>query len=246
MIPKIIHYCWFGNEPLGEEENRFIETWKKKLPQYKIIEWNEKNFDVQNSCEYVKQAYSEKKWAFVSDYVRLKVLKEYGGIYLDTDVEVLKSFDNLLNCQAFIGNESKYSVCTATIGAEKNSEFIQELLHLYDGRQFIKNGRVDKTPNSKIIFKYLQDNYSFKCDNYNINNYENVTIYPGEYFSPINCYTMKENITENTISIHRYASTWKSPKEHFKDKILVEITRILGEDGREKLKQLIKGESGEN
>lgn len=242
MIPKIIHYCWFGKKELGIEEKKCINSWKKKLPGYQIMEWNEDNFDIQNSCEYVRQAYAEKKWAFVSDYARLFALKQYGGIYLDTDVEVLKSFDSVLDNEAFMGVESKYSLCTATIGAEKDSHIIDEFLDLYDGRVFNRGGKIDSTPNSKIIFNYLVEKYGYEYEKEMKKEVGKLTIYPESFFSPINCYTMRECIRDETISVHRYAATWKSGSERFKDKCLVILARIFGEDGREKIKRVVKGQ----
>ena len=111
-IPKVIHYCWFGNSELPELEKKRLKSWQKKLSDYKIILWNENNSDL-SECKYVQQAYENKKFAFVSDYIRIKVLYQYGGIYLDTDVEVLKSFDHLLGAIGFLGFENKTTVGTA-------------------------------------------------------------------------------------------------------------------------------------
>ena len=116
MIPKIIHYCWFGKNPLPDDARDCIESWKKNCPDYEIKEWNEENFDI-NTCAYVKEAYDKKKWAFITDFVRLKVLYDYGGIYMDTDVEVCKSLDPLLKWDAFSGFESDNNIPTGTIGA---------------------------------------------------------------------------------------------------------------------------------
>lgn len=238
MIPKIIHYCWFGDKSLGESEFACIETWKKMLPDYRIFEWNEKNFSLENTCEYVKQAYSEKKWAFVSDYVRMAVLYKYGGIYLDTDVEVIRSFNPLLDENAFICSESLYSMCTATIGAKKHADIILEFLRLYNNRSFVVNGKIDYSPNSKLLFNYLHDKYGYISNNNICNINKKITIYPSCYFSPLNCYTMKEFRTSNTYSIHRYSATWKNKHQKFKDKLLVLLTRIIGENGRDFLKKL--------
>ena len=119
MIPKKIHYCWFGGNPLPELAIKCLESWKKYCPDYEIIEWNETNFNL-DSCEYVREAYQAKKWAFVSDYARLKVVYDNGGIYLDTDVELIKSLDRLLKNKSFFGTETTGVVATGLgFGAEK-------------------------------------------------------------------------------------------------------------------------------
>ena len=161
MIPKIIHYCWFGGNELSKDAKKYIEIWHSLCPEYQIIEWNETNFDVE-SVPYVREAYEQRKWAFVSDYARLYALKKYGGIYLDTDVEILKPLDALLYNKAFIGAESKYSICTAVIGAEKDASFIGELMSLYDGIHFVNKQKIDLTPNSQRVFEYLKSVYDYK------------------------------------------------------------------------------------
>lgn len=239
MIPKTIHYCWFGKKAKPNKVQEYIGTWKKHNPDYTIIEWNEDNFDM-NVCDYVKEAYLEKKWAFVSDYVRLYVLYEYGGIYLDTDVEVLGSYTPFLENEAFIGVESQVSMCTATIGAEKESSFIKNILESYDNSHFLIDGKMDIVPNSQRIYNILKNEYGYKFKNDTIQHLSACTIYPQEYFSPINCYTNREMRTNNTVSIHRYAGTWKDSKSKAKDKAMVFVTRIIGESNREKIKKLIK------
>ena len=125
MIPKIIHYCWFGGNELPEESKRYIESWKRYCPDYQIIKWSEENFDV-NSVPYTKEAYEEKKWAFITDYVRLKVLYESGGIYMDTDVEVIKPLDDLLTEPGFSGFELPDKVLLGIMACEKENKFIGE------------------------------------------------------------------------------------------------------------------------
>ena len=120
MIPKIIHYCWFGGKKKPENVEQYILSWKNKCPDYEIREWNENNFDIKSNC-FCKEAYEKKKWAFVSDYARLAILYKYGGIYMDTDVEVIKPFDNLLTYQAFLCFESSKMVSIGTLGAKKES-----------------------------------------------------------------------------------------------------------------------------
>lgn len=235
MIPKIIHYCWFGGKPLNKDAERYIKSWRNICPDYMIMEWNETNFDV-NAVPYVKEAYDRKKWAFVSDYVRLYALKNFGGIYLDTDVEIKKSLDQFLRNRAFIGAESKYSVCTAVIGAEKNAEFIDELLRLYDNLHFVNRKKFDVKPNSQRIFEYLEVKYDYKDSDRPIY-WNDCTLYPKDYFSPINCYTFKQENTNNTYCIHHFAGTWKNKNEIYINKAKALLTRIIGEDCRNTLKK---------
>lgn len=239
MIPKIIHYCWFGSSPLDKSSSFFIKRWKELLPEYDIIRWDEKNFDIESN-NYVKQAYAAKKWAFVSDYVRLKVLYEYGGIYLDTDVELLKKFDDLLENKCFFCSESKYSICTAVIGAEKHSLFISELLEIYRNKVFKLGNSFNLTPNSKIVYEFLKSKYDYSTSINNISKFESVSIYPSFYFSPISCYDLSNKINDKTIAIHRFSSSWKTKNQKIKDYLLVVFTKIFGEELREKLRSILK------
>lgn len=140
MIPKVIHYCWFGGNPLPKELQDYIDTWKEKCPDYEIKCWNESNYDYTKN-EYMKQAFEKGKWGFVSDYVGYDVVYKYGGIYLDTDVEVIKNFDDLLENKIFMGiesNENGYFINPGlAFGAEKNNNDIGNLLHEYDKIKFI-------------------------------------------------------------------------------------------------------------
>lgn len=129
MIPKKIHYCWFGGNPYPEDFLKYLESWKKYCPNYEIIEWNEKTFDI-NLNKYVKEAYECKKWAFVTDYVRLWAIYNYGGIYMDTDVEVLRPLDSFLECQAFSGFERENAVPTGIMAGEKGQSAIKDLLDI--------------------------------------------------------------------------------------------------------------------
>ena len=154
MIPKTIHYIWFGGNALPEEAKRCIESWRRHCPDYKIICWDESNFDL--SCnEYVEEAYQAKKWAFVSDYVRLWVLVTYGGIYMDTDVEVLKSLDPFLGHKAFSGFESPDAIPTGIMACEKGFSLFKELLDDYDDRHFLrKDGSYDLNTNVVAITRH--------------------------------------------------------------------------------------------
>lgn len=240
-IPKIIHYCWIGNKPKPREVLEYIENWKKLLPDYEIKEWNEHNFDFSNVCNYAKEAYEEKKWAFVTDYMRLSVLYKYGGIYLDTDVEILKAFDELLNHSAFMCYECSFTVCTAVIGAEKHSKIIGDLLQTYNSRKFRQNdGRLDTTPNSRYIFDYLSNNYGML---YNGETFEtkDIVVYPEYFFSPMNYATRTMGDSSKSYAIHWYSGTWKSKGKKLQDRIMAAVTKIIGEKKRERLVATIKG-----
>lgn len=239
-IPKIIHYVWIGGKQKPADVQKNIRSWKKHLPDYKIIEWNEKNFDIEESCDYVKEAYQAQKWAFVSDYIRLYALSQMGGIYFDTDVEVVKNFDDLLNAESFLCSENKYSICTAVIGSVPHSPWIEGLLEEYNNKSFTVNGKFDMLPNTKIIFDYLTEKmqYEYKttvqvlpC---------NLLVYTEDYFTPLNCANGVMNKTEKTHAIHHYSNSWIGPFGKLKRKIRMIVTRVIGEDNKERLKRILK------
>jgi len=156
MIPKIIHYCWFGRNPLPDLALKCIESWKKFLPDYEIIEWNEDNFNL-DIYQYTREAYELKKYAFVSDVCRLYAIKEMGGIYLDTDVEILKPLDKFLHHNAFSGFETNYTIPTGLMASEKNGKWATEMLDYYYERPFVlDNKKIDMTTNVEIISKLMK------------------------------------------------------------------------------------------
>ena len=209
MIPKIIHYCWFGGNPLPELEQKCINSWKKYCPDYEIKEWNESNFDF-SGCAYAKEAYEAKKWAFVTDYVRLKILVEYGGIYMDTDVEVRKPLDVFLKDKAFLGFEEEEYVATSIMACEKNFTLFEAFLKRYDGRHFLKqNGRYDVTTNVEEVTKFLLT-HGLVLNNER-QTIAGLTLYPKDFFSPKNHKTRKIESTENTYTIHHFAGSWLTP-----------------------------------
>ena len=203
MIPKIIHYCWFGEKPLPPFILSCISTWRSKLPEYEIIEWNEKNFDI-NKVRFVKEAYSNKKFAFVSDFVRLYALYNLGGIYLDTDVTVLKKFDPLLNSRCFVGFEDQEIIATCVIGVEKNHPLVKEFMEYYHTQSFDKR---DMPPNVIHFSKLLKDRgLNFNNHYQKIN--DDIEIYPSDYFSAKSFKTGLIKKTTNTYSIHHFAGSW--------------------------------------
>lgn len=230
MIPKIIHYCWFGRNPLPPLAVKCIESWKKYCPDYEIKEWNEDNFDL-NYNDYVREAYEAKKWAFITDVVRLYALYTEGGIYMDTDVEVLKPLDIFLRHTAFSGFESEVNIPTGIMASEKGGKWAMENLLYYKSRHFIlADGKLDLTTNVEIITEYML-NFGLKRNN-TYQDFKNlITIYPNEYFSPISAATKKKNITNNTYTIHHFYGSWRPYKERLRSKIVrkipVKILNIL-------------------
>ena len=227
-IPKIIHYCWFGK---GEKPNivkKCIESWKNILNEYEIIEWNEETFDI-NSNEFVRQAYNKGKFAFVSDYVRVYALYNYGGIYMDTDVEVLREFsEEILRNDSFWGFEEKNFIATSTIGAKPGNEFIKNFLDSYKYKTFIKDdGSIDTLTNVAIVSEMVKklgvklDGTFQKIDSI-------ATFYPQEFFSPydyINCYSKK---TKNSYAIHYYYKSWLPYSIRIKTNIKKIIAKCIG------------------
>ena len=218
MIPKIIHYCWFGRNPLPPLAVKCIESWKKYLPDYEIKEWNEDNFDV-NIIPYTKEAYQAKKYAFVTDVVRLYALYHEGGIYMDTDVEVLKSLDPFLKHHAFSGFEDEKNVPTGIMASEKGGRWVKENLAYYNSCHFIKeDGSLDLTTNVKIITDYMllmglkQDNTYQDFSNL-------ITLYPKDYFCPIDHVGYRLNLTKNTVCIHHFSGSWQNKRFKLKKKI---------------------------
>lgn len=208
MIPKKIHYCWFGGNPLTDDAKRYIQTWREYCPDYEIIEWNESNFDV-NENTYCREAYAAKKWAFVSDYVRLKVLYEYGGIYMDTDVEVCKNLDFLLNHGAVSGYESEKSIPTGTIAARQGHEWIKFLLDDYNNRHFSTvDGKYDLTTNVETITKLTKEKYGIVLDGKKIEFGDNAIVLPFDYLCAKTFWTGEIIRTVNTFTIHHFSGSW--------------------------------------
>lgn len=210
-IPKVIHYCWFGGSPLPASVKKCIASWKKKCPGYEIKRWDESNTDL-NENLYAKQAYEAGKWAFVSDYFRLKVVYEHGGVYLDTDVELLKSLDVLTeNYDGFFGYECGESLVSTGLGfgAKKGSRFVEAILKDYDGLVFLKqDGSFDETPcpdrNTKTLRLLGVDTDARDQV------IDNVVFLKEEVLCPINFFTGEKRVTKETLSIHHFDASWCS------------------------------------
>lgn len=207
LIPPIIHYCWFGKGEIPSKDREYIEGWKEKCLDYELICWNEDNFDV-NKNAFLIWAYSNKKWAFVSDYVRMYVLYQYGGIYLDTDVELLKSPDDLRYQYAYMGMEASGCVNSGVgMGTVPGNPLIKEILGYYDNLSKENFFEVNAKRESDMLRKH-----GFKANNkYQI--IEDIAIFPSEYFSPAFVGKKEIIITENTFSIHHYHYSWLGEDE---------------------------------
>lgn len=233
MIPKVIHYCWFGGKPLPKDVLKCIKSWKRYCPNYKIVQWNEDNFDVYQN-QFVKKAYEKKLWAFVSDYARLKIVYDNGGIYLDTDVELIKNIDFLLDNNSFFGVEQRLN-CIATglgFGSIAKSEVLKDMMEIYDNVD-INIGNLNDIACPKLNTKVLQK-YGYEAGNSDIQTINSVTIYPPRYFDPISTGDSNNLLCEDTVSIHHYSASWTSPKNQLKRK----FTRIIGVDKVTKIKNI--------
>ena len=231
-IPKKIHYIWIGGKEKPQSVLDCIESWKKACPDYEIIEWNEDNFDI-SSSRYAVEAYEAKKFAFVTDYMRLVILKNEGGIYADTDIELRKNLDEFLSHDCFFGFENQATLLTAVIGAKKDCKYIEKLLSYYDGRSFkLKNGKFDTTTNVISLTAMTKLYYQIELNNtlQKINACgEELAYYPADYFCAKDYVTGKVFISQNTCSIHHFNGSWLSTKNKFEDKLVVCVRKLFGE-----------------
>lgn len=240
MIPKVIHYCWFGNNPLPFEVKKCINSWKKICPDYEIKRWDETNFDVYQN-DFIKSAYGSKAWAFVSDYARLKIVYDEGGIYLDTDVELKKSLDELRKSEGFFAIQQEGHYCNTGLGfgAKKENEIVKTMLDLYDDLIYSEENKfLIACPylNTKALEKY---GYSYSDDVIVIHN--NLVL-PPRFMDPIAPGKNKENLLCNdTVSIHHYSASWMDDKTVRRRKII----RIIGEKRIYKIKRILKGTNNE-
>ena len=221
-IPKIIHFCWLSKDPYPELVQRCIQSWKEKLPDYELMLWDMNRFDI-HSVPWVEQACSVKKWAFAADYIRLYALYNYGGIYLDSDVEVLKSFDDLLDRPYFFGKEhtpdrieNQNSIEAATMGAEKELPFIKTAMSFYEKNEFCgKNGFLNTTTLPTILARTLKNHP--------------MDVLPMDFFSPKNTRTLELQITKNTYSIHHFNGSWHSIAQQKHVALRTKLCKIFGE-----------------
>lgn len=227
MIPKVIHYCWFGDNPKPDDVKTYIESWHKFCPDYKIKEWNESNFNF-NENAYCKEAYEAKKWAFVTDYVRLKALYEEGGIYMDTDVEVVKSLDSLRIYDAFSGYESMNYIPTGTMGSCRHNEWIGILLKNYEKRHFIRpDGSFDMTTNVIVITDLTVKKYNLELQGEKIIFGKNMAILPFDYLCAKSQKDGNIYRTECTYTIHHFKGSWLTEENRYGIGLRLKIRKVL-------------------
>jgi len=244
MIPKIIHYCWFGRGEKPDEIRKCIETWHKYLPDYQFIEWNEDNFPV-DYCTYTKQAYATKKYAFVSDVARLYGLYHYGGIYFDTDIEVRKPLDSVVNGgYSFItAFESDASVMTGFLAAEANNALVKEFLELYNGLRFEKDGVRDETPNTVRLTKLLQQR-GLQMNRERQMFDDRIFVYTTEEIGAFDADSMSFCINDSTVLVHRCMASWAGKKLRRRLAIRKFLARMIGKDRYNALRRLKSGKRG--
>lgn len=237
MIPKKIHYCWFGKAKMPMRERHCITSWKKYLQDYEFILWDEERFNV-DSAAFTKEAYKAGKYAFVADYVRVYALCKEGGIYLDTDVEVIKPLDDLLDCSFLTGFETENIIQTGLIGAETTSSVIMQMFDYYRDRHFIINDKMDQTPNSVILAEIIKSlgfelNNQYQCRN-------GIFLYPAEYFCPINQATWEVRPTRNSYCIHYLSGSWLPVHDRINRRLKTIIGRVFGYGLIEKVRRLVQ------
>ena len=260
MIPKTIHYCWFGGNPLPPLAEKCLASWKKCCPDYEIVRWDESNYDLEAAPLYIRQACELKKWAFVTDYVRLDVVYRHGGIYMDTDVQLLKSLDPLLVNRAYFGFEDgKYVNTGLGFGAEAQHPILKDMMDDYKEISFVlPDGSLDQTPcpqrNTEAFLRLglVQDDSRQLLDG-------GILILPSPFLCPIDNRTRTMRKTKDTVSIHHYSASWQDEvlnkrwrqlqDEHRREDRLYDIMhapnraaiKILGEERYRKLKTVLKG-----
>ena len=251
-IPKIIHYCWFGGKPKPELAEKCIRSWKKFCPEYEIIEWNEGNFQIASAPLYVRQAYEAGRWAFVTDYVRLRAMTEMGGIYMDTDVELVKPLDPYLQHEAFAGFEHPERIQTGLLACRKDFLLFRDFLGYYDTASFYRpDGTQDITTNVEVLTRLCMERGLVPNDKYQV--VDGFAIYPREIFCPVDYDTEKLHRTRKTVAIHWFASSWHTEEEleelrqeklRQKQEKMSNLrygigTKLFGEKGYEKLKSVL-------
>lgn len=227
MIPKKIHYFWVGDAPLPEKNKLCIESWKRYCPDYEIIQWDESNYDI-TKCAYMEQAYQSKVWGFVPDYARMDIIYQEGGIYLDTDVQIIRPLDGLLGHRAFMGFENKRSVAPGLgFGAECKNTLIKEMRDIYRDIPFIRKDRTLNILPSPVYATQILQAHGLRT-NGKRQTIQDMELYPPEYFSPLSYTDGRLKITQNTYSIHWYQASWHTPEQKEQTRQTQMVNRICG------------------
>lgn len=238
MIPKLIHYCWFGGKPIPPQYQEYIESWKKYLPDYEIRKWDESNFDI-NCCEFTKSAAAQGKWAFVSDYARFYILEKW-GVYFDTDVEVIKDMSDIITRGAFFGEQTKGRVAAGLgMAVEPGHAIYREVVETYNKATFEISSESSK---QKTVVQYLTDilaEHGYSPMEAELQVVEGITIYPPDYFNPKDYKTGLIHKTKNTRTIHHFAESWKTHGERLVHAIEIAICRVFGANIGQKIAYII-------
>ncbi|WP_251548061.1 glycosyltransferase family 32 protein [Pumilibacter intestinalis] len=227
MIPKIIHYCWFGGAKKSKLIQKCMQSWRKFCPDYEIKEWNETNFDV-HCCKYVEDAYAAKKWAFIADYFRFWVVANHGGIYFDTDIRVYKSFDEFLDCDFFCGYETDEWLEPAIIGGVAHNSVSDTFIQTYETKLFVLDGKQDLTPLPITFTNHFKNTFSFNLDATVTENNDGIVIFAKPIFRPDRSKRNAPIITKDTAAMHCYSGSWVDKKSKRRLKIYNILCRFFG------------------
>lgn len=242
MIPKLIHFCWFGEKPLPDSTRRYIRTWRRFLPDYRIVKWSEKNVDISSAPAYVQEAYEAKKYAFVSDYVRVQKLLQYGGIYFDTDVEVLRPLEPYLEGHSLVmGFEGEGILSTAFFACGKGHPFMEEFEKTYHTRHFLgEDGSMDLTVINTGISRLAEEwGIDLTRDDYQETKHK-TAVYPAAYFSAFDIKNWHENPSSVTCTIHHMDASWVDKKGVIHIAAIKGLQRVLGYERYDRVKGFLK------
>jgi len=237
MIPKVIHYCWFGGKSLPRLEKKCVDSWRKILPEYEIKRWDESNFNLKQYA-FAQQAYKLGKYAFVADVCRLHALYENGGIYLDTDIEMLRPFENLHECNLFMGFETDNVIQTGVIGSEPHNPIIKEMLDYYIRRGCFDPKIDGKLANSELFANYLRIK-GLSLENKNYSDSE-ITLLSSEYLCPINQATWEIVATDNSYCIHYLSGSWLPRRALMSRRLKTAVGKFFGFECVARLRNLLR------
>lgn len=238
MIPRTIHYCWFGGSELPELERKCMASWSEKMSNCEVVRWDESNFDF-GSCAFAREAYEAGKWAFVSDYARFRILRDHGGVFLDTDVELLRPLDHLLDREAFTGftKDSSFVNPGLVVASEAGGHVMADVVRRYESMELLpQQGRVHPQSSPRTLTALLEESYGLRRDG-SLQELDGLTVFPAEFFDPIDPHTGVMNITEATYSIHHYSGTWLLPAKKYR----LELRKRLAPKVGPKLSWFISG-----